>query len=160
VHGGVCASGEVVDAQMRLSDLGQIADAFWTQVPQRFPDVSIDQRIAMPNHAHAIILIHDPRMDRRGGVLPPSEHEDRGPTATKEKRPTLGQTVAYYKYQTTAQINDQRGYNPARFWQRGFHDHGLRNRRALQAIRKYIVDNPRNWELDRDDPDNVSGGHR
>jgi REP element-mobilizing transposase RayT len=146
VQGGHCVLGKVVDAQMWLSDLGQIAETFWAQVPERFPHVSIDQRIVMPNHVHAIILIHDPSVDRRGAVIAPGRDKD--------ARPTLGQIVAYYKYETTVLINARRGYDPAPFWQRSFYDRILRNPRALDAIRQYIVDNPPNWELDRDHPDN------
>jgi REP element-mobilizing transposase RayT len=152
VHGGHCVLGEVVDAQMRLSDVGQIAETFWVQVPERFLHVSIDQWIVMPNHVHAIIMIHDPPVDRRGAVVAPG--------GDKEARPTLGQIVAYYKYQTTGQINDRRGYDPMRFWQRGFYDHILRNQRALEAIRKYMIDNPPNWELDQDHPNHFSGARR
>ena len=71
------------------------------------------------------------------------------------ERPTLGQIVAYYKYETTVQINEQCGYDPARFWQRSFYDQIIRNRRALDAVRQYIADNPPNWELDRDHPNNL-----
>jgi hypothetical protein len=72
----------------------------------------------------------------------------------------LGQIVAYYKYQTTVQINERCGYEPARFWQRSFYDQVVPNRRALDAIRQYIADNPFNWELDRDHPDNLSNTHK
>jgi REP element-mobilizing transposase RayT len=160
VQGGHCVLGDVVDGHVRLTDLGQIADAFWDQVPERFPHVSIDQKIVMPNHVHVIIVIHDPLIDRTGeredpasttGAVAPAD------TPTDGKRPTLGQIVAYYKHQTTVRINERCGNDPARFWQRSFYDQIIRNRRALDAIRKYIADNPPNWELDRDHPDNLPG---
>jgi len=34
-------------------------------------------------------------------------------------------------------------------WQRGFHDHVVRSSRELEAIRKYIAENPRRWSEDR-----------
>jgi len=43
----------------------------------------------------------------------------------------------------------------AKFWQRNYYEHIIRNERELQAIRLYIRLNPENWVLDRDNPDNI-----
>ena len=82
--------------------------------------------------------------DGRGGITPPLRNG-----------PTLGQVVAYYKYETTKQINDLFGNDPMPFWQRSFYDRIIRNRRVQDAVGKYIAGNPRNWELDQDHPNNV-----
>ena len=37
----------------------------------------------------------------------------------------------------------------ARVWQRNYFEHVVRDERALQAIRRYIVQNPLRWHLDR-----------
>lgn len=42
-----------------------------------------------------------------------------------------------------------------RVWQRGFHDHIARDERELNAIRRYIHNNPRQWTLDRDNRANI-----
>ncbi|WP_058973110.1 transposase [Type-D symbiont of Plautia stali] len=36
-----------------------------------------------------------------------------------------------------------------KIWQRGFYDRVIRNESELYAIRKYILENPLKWELDR-----------
>jgi REP element-mobilizing transposase RayT len=59
VRSGECLLGEVVNEEMRLSGLGQIAHDSWAQVPMHFPDVSIDAFTIMPNHLHAIVVIQD-----------------------------------------------------------------------------------------------------
>ena len=33
-------------------------------------------------------------------------------------------------------------------WQRSFYDHVIRNEESLAEIRKYIQDNPKNWDKD------------
>ena len=40
-------------------------------------------------------------------------------------------------------------------WQRGFYEHLVRDRLELDAVRRYIRDNPLQWALDRDNPTNV-----
>jgi REP element-mobilizing transposase RayT len=32
-----------------------------------------------------------------------------------------------------------------KLWQRGFYDHIIRNENELWAIRRYIINNPKNW---------------
>ncbi|HNT77188.1 MAG TPA: hypothetical protein PKH77_19425, partial [Anaerolineae bacterium] len=80
-----CVLGEIVGETMALSSLGRIVDEFWAAVPHHFPTVTIDTRITMPNHIHAIIIIddgggaetapimasHAPADDRRGAVSAP-----------------------------------------------------------------------------------------
>jgi hypothetical protein len=39
-----------------------------------------------------------------------------------------------------------------RVFQPRFHDHVIRHERALERVREYIVNNPRQWELDRENP--------
>jgi len=39
-------------------------------------------------------------------------------------------------------------------WQRNYYEHIVRNDRALNAIRRYIRNNPAQWALDRDNAAN------
>jgi hypothetical protein len=38
-------------------------------------------------------------------------------------------------------------------WQRNFYERVIRNERELSAIREYIIANPLQWHLDRENPD-------
>lgn len=40
-------------------------------------------------------------------------------------------------------------------WQERFYDEIIRDERALNRIRQYMLDNPANWEKDRDNPANL-----
>ncbi len=42
----------------------------------------------------------------------------------------------------------------ASFWQRNYYEHIVRDERALNAIRRYIRNNPAKWALDRDNAAN------
>ena len=87
-------------------------------------------------------------MTQRGGETPPLQIA----------KPTLGQIVAYYKYQTTKHINQVRDNTGTPFWQRSFYDHVIRDQAELDTIRRYVVENPLKWDLDRDNPANIRVG--
>jgi len=40
-------------------------------------------------------------------------------------------------------------------WQRNYHEHVIRSEASLQAIREYIVNNPKQWALDKENPERV-----
>lgn len=73
--------------------------------------------------------------------------------------PTLGDVVGVFQslvftvYLDWIEANDLT--RRAKFWQRSYYEHVIRNERELQAIRLYIRLNPDNWALDRDNPDDI-----
>jgi hypothetical protein len=67
--------------------------------------------------------------------------------------PTLGQIVAFYKYQTTKIINPMRDMVGARFWQRNYWEHVIRSDAEMQRIQEYIQTNPARWSDDQLHPD-------
>jgi len=85
--------------------------------------------------------------NRRGGVTPPLQD--------KSNKPTLGQIIAYYKYQTTKQINKIKNTPGNPIWQRNYYEHIIRNEKSLNQIRDYIVSNPLTWSKDRNNPKNT-----
>jgi putative transposase len=82
-----------------------------------------------------------PTDPRQGGETPPL------------RRLTLGQIVAFYKYQTTKTINQMRDMVGIRFWQRNYWEHVIRNEAEMQRIREYIRTNPARWSDDQLHPD-------
>jgi REP element-mobilizing transposase RayT len=170
-----CMLGEIIDGEMQLSEWGRIIHEFWDAIPVHFPNVSIADRVTMPNHGHAIIKIGH---DRRGAVAAPmvaaptvaarndAMSDDtalhggsmRGETGeetgeeTSPLRPTLGQIVAYYKNQTTKRINELRGTPGVPFWQRNYWEHVVRDEIDLNRIRQYIENNPLRWHEDQLNP--------
>lgn len=40
-------------------------------------------------------------------------------------------------------------------WQRNYYDHIIRQNEELKQIRKYIIENPRNWAGDENNPINM-----
>jgi len=57
--------------------------------------------------------------------------------------PHLGTVVGSFKSATTRLINVYRATARATVWQRGYHEHVVRDEDDLRRIREYIVRNPR-----------------
>jgi hypothetical protein len=52
--------GKIVDGEMVLTPLGQVAAKCWAEMPAHFPFVVVDAYVVMPNHVHGIIIIDKP----------------------------------------------------------------------------------------------------
>src|SRR5690242_15693338 len=63
--------GEIVNAEMKLSHLGEIVQKWWDQIPGHFPNVKTGAFAVMPNHIHGIIYI----TERRGAVPAPKDYK-------------------------------------------------------------------------------------
>ncbi len=50
--------GTIINAEMQLSDLGSIAYKLWYEIPEHFPNITLDEFIIMPDHIHGIIIIN------------------------------------------------------------------------------------------------------
>ena len=72
------------------------------------------------------------------------------------RMPTLGQVVAYFKYQSTKEINlfDNTG-TVTKFWQRNYYEHVIRDDKDLQNKTDYINTNPLLWDEDEENSSNI-----
>src|SRR5712671_3102965 len=138
-----CLFGNVADGCMCLNDAGHILAGLWNDIPARIADVEIDTFVMMPNHVHGIIVLPD----AANGV-------------TTRGASTLGEVVAAFKSATT--VHYIRGVKttawPAfrrRLWQRNYFEHVVRDEKALDRIRRYIVENPARWAFDDENPEKV-----
>ncbi len=50
--------GTIINAEVQLSDIGSIAYKLWYEIPEHFPDITLDEFIIMPDHIHGIIIIN------------------------------------------------------------------------------------------------------
>ena len=147
-----CLLGDMRNAEVILNGAGKMVLRDWKELPQRFPNIEMDEFIVMPNHLHGIInIVSVDAMNHVGAGSPrPNDDEGRG-----NRAPTLGQIVAYFKYQSTKSINARTGgVIPARtpypkIWQRNYYEHIIRTETDLNKIREYIKTNPAMWERDR-----------
>ena len=53
-----------------------------------------------------------------------------------------------FQMQTSKNINIKRNTPGIKNWQVNYHDHIVRNEQSYQRIKKYIINNPKNWKND------------
>jgi putative transposase len=145
--------GEVVNGEMRLNELGQIAQDEWFKTAALRPYVKLfeDEFVVMPNHVHGIIRIKNDG----GGESPVAivgTRRRRAPAGLEQFGKPVPQSVPTivraYKSAVTYAVNalqDQRG---AVLWQRNYYEHVIRDEKDLQVKRDYIMSNPLHWEND------------
>jgi REP element-mobilizing transposase RayT len=156
-----CALGDVVDGEMALSDAGHIVQACWDDLPNHYPHVQLDVFVIMPNHVHGVIVLVDDDVVGAGlrpaPTARPAPMTRPAPATVMTKHHGLPEIVRAFKSFSARRVNAMRDNAGAPFWQRGFYEHIVRNERELDAIQRYILDNPLKWALDRDNPENEPG---
>jgi REP element-mobilizing transposase RayT len=128
VHRPETILGEVVGEEVVLSPFGNVAADAWLWLASQYPYIDLDEWVIMPDHFHGIIVIHEP---------------DNTPEPVKVK--PLGRLVGAFKTVSTKEVNRLRDTPGAPFWQRGYYDRVVRSPQELEAIRKYIQNNPSRW---------------
>lgn len=147
--------GEIVNGEMMLSRYGEIVQKWWLEIPVHFPNVETGAFVIMPNHAHGNIFI----LAGRGAVPAPEDNMIRdvqGGETPPLHRPMLGQIIAYFKYQSTREMNTVENAGVVRkFWQRNYYEHVIRSEKDLQNKTDYIEANPLLWGEDDENPVNI-----
>lgn len=143
-----CLFGEVTDGEMRLNPAGQLVERGWCAIPDHFPLARLDSFVVMPNHVHGIIVLSNVRATHASPPRDPAPPgRPRGP-----QRHSIGAIVGSFKSAVTKNINASRGTPGAPVWQRNYYEHVVRDEGSLNRIRQYILDNPAQWAMDRDNP--------
>jgi len=70
---------------------------------------------------------------------------------------SLGAIIGSFKAASARRSNQVRHTPGGAVWQRSYFEHIVRNERALQRIRAYILRNPEHWALDVENPLHRSG---
>jgi hypothetical protein len=84
------------------------------------------------------------------------ENNTEGGETPPLRKKTLGQVIAYYKYQTTKIINQVDDTPGLRMWQRNYYDRIIHHEKILELARQYIFQNPFRWDKDPHHPRKLS----
>lgn len=167
--------GNIVNQEMMLSPYGEIVQKWWQEIPVHFANVETGAFVIMPNHVHGIIYILGGRgtasypkgvpVPKDDGEIPISQNNktvdviqggETPPLRIFNGTPTLGQIVAYFKYQSTKEMNKiDNTSTVTKFWQRNYYEHIIRDEKDLQNKTDYIEANPLLWDEDDENPVNV-----
>jgi REP element-mobilizing transposase RayT len=140
--------GSITAGQMIANTFGLIAHRAWTWLQQQFPLIRVDIYCIMPNHVHALLMLAEAPGDlnsRRGAL-------QSAPTPTSQEAypKPLGRLIGAYKTHTTIEINRVPHTPSARFWQRNYYEHVIRNEIDYESVWNYIESNPQNWASDEE----------
>jgi putative transposase len=113
---------------IRLTRAGWIVARCWDELPAHFPDILIDTFVVMPDHVHGIVMIA-----KSTGW--------RDPGAAAVCPGSLGAIVRSFKSAATRQVRLIRPGHPP-LWQRNYYERILRDERAMDTVRRYIINNP------------------
>ena len=114
-------------AEIQYTEYGKIAQEQLLLLEQRYPSLKIDQYVIMPNHIHAILLL--------------------GEATGVTENPTIPDIVCAFKSLTTRQCKKVQPID--KLFQTSFYEHVIRNHEDYNEIAEYIVNNPKQWELDK-----------
>ena len=125
VFGSVIHGDELTPSICKLSNYGEIAEQELLDLPRRYPFVSLDNYVIMPNHIHILFSLHE----------------------TDGPRPNISDIVCTFKSLTTRKCR-QAGFQTTLF-QDSFHDEIIRSEAHYLNTWHYIDINPIKWSLDK-----------
>ncbi|MCC6617175.1 MAG: hypothetical protein IT320_27120 [Anaerolineae bacterium] len=162
-----CLFGRIVNEEMHFNTLGTLVAAHLVDIPGHFPSTELDLWVVMPNHLHAIIVLHEDGSIRLTDVIGNFKaavtRAWRGSQGRINDNATMDEidhrrggiyaarthgTEPPHTNEDLARTTDQLNPSPTPIWHRSFHDHIIRNERALNQIRQYIRINPARWSED------------
>lgn len=133
-----CLFGEVSAGVIRQDPLGEIVQDVWVGLADHYEHIETGPFIVMPDHFHGIIHMTDVRV---GAGFKPAP-------LSGTRQHALPEIVRAFKTFSARQINVLRGTSGRKVWQRGYHEHIIRDEREWVRIRDYIDQNPAKWGND------------
>lgn len=123
--------GSVHDGRVVHTASGAMAIDRWKAIPGRFPDVTLDALVVMPDHVHGM-LIHGPVAGQVAGCV------------------TTGEVVRWFKASVHAAwrsgvLRDGWPAYDRRLWQRDYYDRIVRTEHDMTRYRGHIDGNPGRW---------------
>ncbi len=133
--------GTIKDGQMVLSFEGELVRQAWFDLPRHYANVRLDEGDfgIMPNHVHGIVVL----------LAAPL-------SAGRLSRCDLTEIIRAFKSFSARRINQHRGVTGVPVWQRSFYEHILRDEDEWDRARKYILQNPQNWQDDQENAKQIT----
>ena len=125
--------GTIVGEECILNELGKSVRDELTALPQKHPELELGEYVVMPNHLHAIFIIHE---------RPTNKKNHLGFLVGRFKGVT---TFLYGKLKGAGKVPDIGGH----LWQIDYWDDLISSTDELLYYERYIRSNPKKWTRDR-----------
>lgn len=141
---------------LKIKDVQMMIQSVWSNLPDRFFSLKLDEFVIMPNHIHAILCINIVGADlvsalNKADLVSARNKTKPISTPTISRIVQAFKSITTYKYILGVEENNWPLFDN-RLWQRNYHDHIIRSEKSLNYIREYIVNNPIRWEFDKENP--------
>ncbi|MDF1498126.1 MAG: transposase [Patescibacteria group bacterium] len=133
--------GNVIDGKMVLNSAGKMIKKWLCELENKFKNIKLNEYIIMPNHIHLIIFI---MVGANLCVCP----------IGIQRIIQWLKTMTTNEYIRNVKQNDWKRFD-RKLWQKNYYDRIIRNEKELDKIRKYILENPLKWELDKNNLENL-----
>lgn len=127
----VVGADDLGSPTVKLKPYGKVVEENLSKMNMLYDNITVDKYVIMPNHIHILLSIQNERDTFNGAPRssPPTN--------------TLSKFVSAFKKYT----NKEFGNN---IWQRGFHDHIIRDEQDYLILWQYVDENPRKWLIGKD----------
>jgi putative transposase len=133
--------------------LKNIVQSEWELLAERYPGLTLDAFVIMPNHIHGILLL-----DTTPPIVGATLEVAHG--VGSNSNPAIGQIISAFKSLCVKRWSEKMSQcgNTLKesFWQRNYYDHVIKNETELDLVREYIVYNPDQWSCDNENPEHVN----
>ena len=142
--------GFFVNGILHMSEIGHIAFRMWYEIPVHFPFIGLDAFVLMPDHIHGIIIINrsiETSLVRALHATPVPQNDVvsiKNDTMSSISPKPGSLSVVVRSFKSAVSKYAHRVDNDFS-WQTGFYDTIICTNGQLKRIRKYIIDNPQNW---------------
>ena len=134
-----------------LNAAAKFVQKCWMEIPVNYPNVTLDKFVIMPNHMHGIIMVVG-NDETVGAIHVGAIHE----SPLQRPKMTLPKIMGRFKMNSAKYINKMRNSPGCPVWQRNYWEHIIRDEHDLNHIREYIFNNPLQWEMDNENPNEKS----
>ena len=142
-----CLFGDIKNQEIIKNNVYETIQKYILELPKKFNCVNIPVFVIMPNHIHLIMEIKSNGLSEKDNLSKSSLHMQ-----SYKINPTLGQIIAYMKYNITKEVNGRGEVSSpeyeGRLFLRGYYDHIIRNKEDLIKQTYYIKNNPKCWFYD------------
>ncbi len=145
--------GVVKNNKIIVNKCGAVVGNKIGEIKNHFIDLNVDDYVIMPNHVHLLIWVKfsvgNAYMHSKNGKEVNRNWERnaymRSVLPVKRSDMLIPKVIQNFKAAVSRELE-------VRIWQKSYHDEIVRNKEMLERIRKYIKDNPKNWNSDKNNP--------